>query len=257
MNSNPLDGKGVLVTRPAQQAESLCQLLTENGAIPIRFPTLVIQPAADPALAKTQLAQAEQADWLIFISANAVEQALALLPLPARPKLAAIGKATARALLNAGRKPDLVPASGNDSEALLALPELQRISSQRIVIVRGVGGRETLAETLRARGAMVEYAEVYRRTRPSADAAELIERWCQGQIHVATATSNETLQNLYDMLGPEGRTELLATPLIVVSPRAAQLARDLGFNKPAIVTAEASDQAILEALRQLFPPAAL
>ena len=250
--SDPLTGKGVLVTRPVQQAETLCQLLTAHGAIPIRFPTLAIQSATDPAAAATRLAQTDNADLVIFISANAVEQALQLRPLPVYPKLAAIGKATARALRKAGREPDLMPINGNDSEALLAIRELQQIKGWRIVIVRGVGGRETMAETLRARGAVVEYAEVYRRFRPASDANKLIERWRQGQIHVVTATSNETLQNLYDMLGQAGRTLLLDTPLIVVSARAAQLAQQLGFSKPALITTEASDQALLNTLRTLF-----
>ena len=257
-----LAGKGIVITRPALQADSICHLLLEHNAVPIAFPTLLIQPVADPALAKARLRELEQYDLLLFISVNAVEQALALLSqdlpqdlplgLPKRPKLAAIGKATARALCHAGRVPDFLPAQGNDSEALLALPALHQVKGWRVLIVRGVGGRETLAETLRARGARVEYAEVYQRTIPKADPQSLIARWRQGEIHAVTATSNETLQNLYDMVGTDGRADLLATRLVVVSPRAAVLARQLGFRQPAQVAAEAGDQALLDALLRCF-----
>jgi len=249
-----LAGKGIVVTRPAWQAASLCALLAEHGAVPIAFPTLEIQPIADSKAAKAALSRAAQSDLLIFISANAVEQALALLPqgLPERPKLAVIGKATARALRRAGREPDLIPTAGNDSEALLALAELQRMNGCQVLIVRGVGGRETLAETLRARGANVNYAEVYRRVRPHSNPSELIARWQRAEIHAVTATSNETLQNLYDLVGETGRRYLLRTPLVVVSPRAAVLAVELGFRAPTTVAEEAGDLALLDALRQLF-----
>lgn len=253
-----LAGKGIVITRPASQADSICRLLREYKAVPIAFPTLLIQPVADSTIAQARLRRLDQYDLLVFISVNAVAQALALLSqtllqgLPERPKLAAIGKATARALCQAGRVPDFLPAQGNDSEALLALPALHQVNGWRVLIVRGVGGRETLAETLRARGASVEYAEVYQRTMPKTDPQALLARWQQGEIHAVTATSNETLQNLYDMVGADGRADLLATRLAVVSPRAAVLARQLGFRQSVQVAAEASDQALLEALLRCF-----
>jgi uroporphyrinogen-III synthase len=249
-----LRGKGIVVTRPVGQAGTLCALLAEQGAVPITFPTLAIQPITGLEAAQTVASQAERADLLIFISANAVEQVLALLPqgLPSRPKLAVIGKATARALRRAGYEPDFMPTTGNDSEALLALPGLQCVQAWQVLIVRGAGGRETLAETLRARGAKVRYAEVYRRLKPCVDPSDLIARWQRGEVHGVTATSNETLQNLYDLLGTAGRSCLLTTPLVVVSPRAALLAAELGFNAPIQITAEASDQALMDALNRLL-----
>lgn len=247
-----LTGKGVVITRPIHQVEPLCALLRQHGAVPIRFPTLEIVPVADSTKARSQLIQAEQADLVIYISVNAVEQALALNPLPVRPKLAAIGQATAKALRQAGREPDLIPARQNNSEALLALPELQQLQGWQIVIVRGVGGREMLINTLRQRGASVQYAELYQRIRPEQDAAPLLARWQQGEIHAVTATSNEALQNLYDMVGEQGQDWLITTTLVVVSPRAAQLARELGFQQPAVIAENASDQALLAALLNLF-----
>jgi len=141
-----------------------------------------------------------------------------------------------------------VPEQRYDSEALLALPELQQMTGRRVVIFRGEGGRELLAQTLRARGATVEYAECYRRLPPSGDVAELIGRWARGEIDAAIVTSNEALQNLYDALGSTGRAWLCATQLIVVSLRQAQLAQALGFTRAAIVSARADDDAMFAAL---------
>lgn len=248
-----LTGWRVLVTRPAHQAEGLCRLLEEHGAEPIRFPTLSIEPPTDPQPAKAVLARLDEFDLAIFISANAIEQCLQRIdtPLPPGLRLAVVGKASARALEAAGYRVDHQPVDGADSEALLALPALQQITGQRVLIVRGEGGRELLAETLRTRGARVEYAEVYRRTVPTADASALSRRWRTEGIDAVTVTSNQTLQNLHDLLDPAGRECLLRTPLVVVSPRAGELARQLGHTAPITVAAEAGDEAVLEALRAL------
>lgn len=249
-----LQDRGIVVTRPSHQAETLCWLLAEHGARPIVFPTLAIAAAADPAAAMAVIERLAGFDLAIFISANAVEQGLAFMPakLPEGLRLAVIGRATARALRARGHEPDLQPTAGADSEALLALPAMQQVAGRRILIVRGEGGRETLAETLRARGAAVEYAEVYRRVRPAADPAALIERWRRGEVHAVTVTSNETLHNLCELVGPAGRELLRDTPLVVVSPRARERAVELGIRAPVGVAREAGDQALIEALIALF-----
>ncbi len=111
----------------------------------------------------------EPADLYVFISPNAVTFAGRLLEghsLPDGARLAAVGSGTAQALQQAGFKVDLLPDARFDSEGLLALPELSRLAGRRVVIVRGEGGRPLLGDELRARGADVVYAEVYRRSRP-------------------------------------------------------------------------------------------
>jgi uroporphyrinogen-III synthase len=242
-----LGGKGVLVTRPAAQAAGLCHLIEQAGGRAIPFPTIEILPSAHPEPARGLLA--EPWDLLIFVSRNAVEQALPLFPatrLPSEPELGAVGAATAKALAEAGRLPDLMPSTGYDSESLLALPRLADMRGRRVLIVRGEGGRPLLGDTLSARGAEVAYAEVYRRTLPRADAASLLTRW-DSDVQLVTATSGEVLDNLCTLLGEEGRERLLATPLAVVSERTAAAARALGF--PRVEIAErATDEDLLAAL---------
>jgi uroporphyrinogen-III synthase len=242
-----LSGKGVLVTRPAGQAAGLCRLVAEAGGRAICFPTIAIQPPQDPDRARRLLA--EPWDLMIFISQNAVERALPLLPrqaLPPGPRLAAIGRATAQALEQAGRGPDFTPGARFDSESLLALPELGDVTGQRVLIVRGEGGRPLLGDTLIERGAELAYAEVYRRALPQGDAAHLISRW-RREVHLVTATSDEILLNLCELLGEQGRELLLATPLVVVSERTAQTAGLLGFARVEVAD-NATDEAMLAAL---------
>ena len=241
-----LAGLGVLVTRPALQSAGLCRLIEHCGGRPLAFPALEIRPPEEPGEARRLLER--EWDLVIFISPNAVRFALSLSATgrpPGAAQVAAVGRGSARALAAAGVQPDLVPER-YDSEGLLALPELARVAGRRILIVRGEGGRALLGDTLERRGAEVHYAEVYRRLRPSVDAAPLVARWGR-DVQVVTATSVEVLENLALMLGEEGRGLLCATPLVVISERMQQAAARLGIAR--VLRAEgAGDEALLDAL---------
>jgi uroporphyrinogen-III synthase len=245
--TGPLAGLGVLVTRPAGQALGLCQLIESAGGRPLALPTIAIVPVADPAPARGLLAEAW--DLMVFTSRNAVELALALGGDGAWPhaaRLAAVGRATATALSAAGRAPDLVPPERYDSESLTAMPGLAQMSGRRVLIVRGEGGRALLGEVLAERGAQVQFAEVYRRVRPAIDPRQVLARW-SADVGLVTATSDEVLLNLVEILGVDGREQLLATPLVVISERTAQTAQGLGF-RTVRVAERAEDQAILNTL---------
>ena len=145
-----------------------------------------------------------------------------------------------------------MPEDQFNSEALLALDELQDLSGQRVVIFRGNGGREYLHDSLLARGAEVDYVEVYRRACPVVDDDELLAGTIdQGYLAAVTVTSNETLQNLFDMAGAAGQPLLRELPLIVVGERQVALARQLGFSKQPLLAANASAEAIVAAAQSL------
>lgn len=249
----PLRGVSVLVTRPAGQAEALCRLIEEKGGEALRFPALALEPVARESRAAAPLRGVRGYDLAIFVSANAAQFGLRLLQgtWPAQVPVAAVGRATAAALTAAGVPVAVVPAARYDSEALLAHPALQRMAGKRVLIVRGAGGRELLREMLSQRGARVDYAEVYRRTLPNAaDVGVLLDQWRGGGVSVVTATSEQILNNLCGLLGEQGRELLLATPLVVISQRVAELARTLGFQHTAWVASEASDAGIVAAIEQ-------
>jgi len=251
MRRPELDGVGVLVTRPAHQASGLCALIEQSGGRALRFPVMAIAPVADPRAALALVGRLAQYNLAIFISPNAVEFGFDLIEktarMPAGLKLAAVGEGSARALFQrAGRAPDLQPQERFDSESLLALPELQQVSGWRIAIFRGEGGRELLAETLRARGAEVDYIEVYRRERPLVDRAALALQLRRGEVNVVTVTSSEGLRNLLELAGDENSAQLRRLPLVVVSERTAELARSFGFSQPVLVAAKAGDAALVE-----------
>jgi uroporphyrinogen-III synthase len=242
-----LQGIGILVTRPAHQAADLCALIESHGGRALAFPALEIGPPSEPAAVVGILQQ--PTDLYIFISPNAVSFARRLLDghaLSTGAKLAAVGSGTAQALQQAGFRVDLLPDIRFDSEGLLALPELSQLLGCRVVIVRGEGGRPLLGDELRARGADLVYAEVYRRSRPECDPTPLLHGWRQ-QVDLVTATSNEILANLVEMLGPAGWPQLHQTPLLVISERMREQAHELGF-KTILSAKNASSYSIVERL---------
>ncbi|MGB0721648.1 MAG: uroporphyrinogen-III synthase [Gammaproteobacteria bacterium] len=240
-----LVGFGVVVTRPAGQAEGLCARIEAAGGTALRFPTIEIVPLSDAGT--LGLLGRGDFDRVIFISANAVRLGLPGFK-PGSAGLLAVGRATEAALADAGLAVLARPEAPFNSEALLALDVLRRVQGRRVLIVRGQGGRELLAETLRQRGAHVAYADVYARRRPDTPESSLFAAWVAGAIQAVTANSVETLDNLHAMLGPAARALLLNTPLAVASARVRERAEALGFRAPMVVARDAGDAAMMDAL---------
>jgi len=247
-----LGGLSVLITRPAEQSAPLAEAISNAHGRPITFPALEILGPKDKHSARAQLAKLHSIDLLIFVSANAVRYAFPLMPdkIPLDLQIAAVGKATAKALDEYGLEATLVPDSSMDSEGLLALPQLQDVAGRHIVIVRGNGGRELIRETLEERGARVEYVEVYRRQIPNRNPANLIANWEQ-MVEAVTITSGQILENLFTLLGEEGSRALKKTPMVVVSERIAEQAAALGC-QIVYLADSAMDTDLLTSLCEIF-----
>lgn len=254
MITHVLQDIGVLVTRPAAQAESLCQSIEDAGGHAIRFPAIEIADIQNIQPLNDQIHRLHEFDLAIFVSVNAAVKGAAFVSSirtwPVQCQVAAIGKRTAAALEHAGIAVNVIPQGRFDSESLLALAELQDMSGKRVIIFRGEGGRELLGNSLRERGAQVEYAETYRRVMPDEKPDEVLRYWESGRINITIVTSGEILVNLITLIGESGKHLLFHTPLVVISERIAQQARDMGFMSTIMVSREMSDAAIMESLYQ-------
>lgn len=249
--SGVLRGFRVLITRPMPRAATLCRLVEQAGGVAVHFPTLEILPSPNAEKAMEQFHDLAGYKWIIFISANAVKFALSAcggtLRFPSHIKVAAIGRATAKALTKAGIQTDLVPGQPFDSEALLETVEMNNVDGSRCLIVRGHGGRELLADSLHNRGAEITYVEVYTRTQPSTDVSSLIKSWQIDGMDIVTVASGQTLENLFAMMGADGARLLKATPMLVNSPRLRSKALELGVTH-VMLAPDASDNTIFYSL---------
>jgi uroporphyrinogen-III synthase len=253
-----IKGLKVLLTRPKGQQQELQQHLLQAGADVVSFPVLAIEPLSEQVDAnywqccKQQCLRLDEFQHVIFISTNAVRHGFEWIEqywpqLPTGIHWYAIGSTTAKALQQYGIAANVGDASMN-SEALLQLPGLQKLSNEKVLIVRGIGGRDFLQQQLQKRGAIVDALECYRRSLPFMPEGKLTELIESQQFDVICLHSGESLQNFVHMLGDkiEQSTDIA---LLVPGQRVAAMAKEQGF-KTVIVADNASSAGIISALEQ-------
>lgn len=202
MNAKLLHGRHIVITRPLGQAGKLSNLIKESDGETVSFPLIEITPLNNYDAFKGTISQLDQYDWAIFISSNAVQNGMPFvskLQLPASLQFAAIGPRTAAELASFGIQNTLIPKDRFDSESLLALAQMQNIKNKKVMIFRGIGGREVLADTLKSRGAQVNFAECYQRVNPQKDLSTLTTLKKNKALDAIVVTSSEAMRHLLSM----------------------------------------------------------
>jgi uroporphyrinogen-III synthase len=214
----------------------------------------VISGLTDPSAARAVAATLERCDVVIFVSRNAAEFGVELLrgqgrSLAGKPVFA-VGLGTAGRLAALGVKGVQAPVSEFSSEGLLRLEGLGegRIRDKRIMIFRGVGGREHLAKTLERRGAEVVYCECYERRKPELVLGAVLKKSGIKVPDIGLATSLEALENLVEKIESEGIERLFDMQMLVVGSRVGQEVEALGFTHRALVVENPSDESIIRRL---------
>lgn len=257
-----LAGRHILVTRPAGQADGLLQAIRDHGGDAVHTPVMAIEPLHEEngddqqciRQCKQQILELDGFYAVIFISGNAVAYGLRWIDqywpqLPIDVLWFGIGRSTVEKLKTEG-----IPALDTkehgpmDSEALLEHPELQQLLHKKILIIRGVGGREFLADQLQARGAEVRYLECYRRTIANNSTKSLSQLILERNIDTVCINSGQSLGNFLQMLGPEGKVLLSNILVVVPGERVARLAGEAGIARIAQAK-NASDDAVLDAIK--------
>lgn len=218
MADNGLAGVRVLVTRPGNQAQALVDAIEAAGGTALRFPVIEIE-GRDPGDVAAMASELSEPDIALFVSANAVRFGAAHA---GSTRVAAIGPATTRELEQRGHDVAVRSADGFDSEHLLATRDMQQVAGKVVRIIRGNGGRELLADTLRERGATVEYLEVYTRRAPDYPAGEIAalgRQLAAGDIGCITIMSVESLVNFLALLPSTYHDALLKTLLVTPAAR--------------------------------------
>lgn len=269
----------VVITRPRKQAEIWAEKLSRHGISSLCMPLLEITAFRDDnpdhqqqcRAIKNHILELDLYQKVIFVSQNAVEQALHWIDvywpqIPVGVDFFAIGETTARFLVEQGLSvQNLATSNQSDmtSEALLMHPALQSVADEKILIVRGVGGRGYLADELRRRGAKVDYCEVYQRN-IAADALPGMTSWINnqqawnGQHYLLAFHSSETWNYFCDLAGkiqaanagdlmPKFRT----LSVLVPSARVEEEVNKSGFHH-TILAKNATDEAMTQAVNHFI-----
>lgn len=258
--TNFLKDVGIVITRPAAQAQKLSGLLCAEGGKPILFPLIDIVALADYQAFDATINSLENYDWAIFISSNAVQNGMTRVlqrfpQLPVNLKLAAIGPVTATELTKMTGREILIPKGRFDSESLLSLPQMQAMQGQRVMIFRGVGGREVLADTLSARGATVTFAECYRRINPQTTSTPLKALWQNGEFQAIVVTSSEAMRHLLQMTSHGSADWLQKIAICVNHARIAEQAHTVNSSLNIHIADAPGDPAMLACLQRALSPA--
>ncbi|MBJ7545675.1 uroporphyrinogen-III synthase [Pseudomonas sp. OA3] len=250
----------LLLTRPAEDCAALAQTLAAQGVVSHCMPLLAIEALDETPEQRSAFADLQRYCAVIVVSKPAARIGLQLLaqhgaPTPDLPWFS-VGAATAAVLAEQGlgvHFPDL----GDDSEALLALPALQQAiaaPAPRVLILRGEGGREFLAERLRSQGVSVDYLPLYRRVLPQYAPGELSRQVRAERLNGLVVSSGQGFEHLLQLAGDDWPA-LARLPLFVPSPRVAEQARAAGAQ--IVVDCRGASAAALQAALEPFPAAAL
>lgn len=217
-----LAGRSVVVTRARAQASDLVRRLTDLGADVVELPVIAIEPPADGGAslgAAMDRAVGGAYAWVVVTSANAVARAVDALagrPLPAATRWAAVGSATAKALMTRGVVPDLVPAEAVSDALVAEFPLAPAPGSapgrgtveEAVLFVRAERVREVVVPGLVAKGWRVDDAVAYRTVAGAVD-PDAVAR--ARSADAVAFTSSSTVERTVDLLGVGG------VPPVVVS----------------------------------------
>lgn len=228
-----LQGLRILNTRPTDQAQAINQIITDAGGIVIACNTLEIK--ATSADWKDNLPELKTIDQAIFVSVNAVKYCFTQLKQynihwPEHIHVIAMGLGTANALKEYSITVHELP-DAPDSEHLLTLKSLEMLKNQRVLLVKGQGGRTLIEEGLKQRGADVINLVVYERLCPTINRDMIYSIWHDDLVDVILITSEHSLENLFKLFGSQANEWLISKTYWLISERLAKIASSFGIKK--------------------------
>lgn len=254
--TKPLFGKKVVVTRAAGQAAEFTSLLCETGAEVLPFPTIQIAPPRSWEAADRAIGDIARYDWLLFTSANGVAmffERLMSLGGDIRDlkglRIGAIGPKTSARLQALGLRVDVFP---DEYRAEALVDALGKVKGCRVLLARAEIARDILPKTLKARGAAVTVATVYRTLKPRSLPGGVKQRLLAGEIDVVTFTSSSTVDGfLRHFSAREKRRIFEHTKAAVIGPITSATLREHGI-RPVIQAKRYTTEALAKAIVKYF-----
>ncbi|GAM08737.1 uroporphyrinogen-III synthase [Geobacter sp. OR-1] len=235
-DTRPLFGKGILVTRAADQAGEFSAMLEELGATVWECPTIqIVDPESTDAIDKA-ITELSSFSWIIFTSINTVQHVFArlnALGLDSRAfgsgKVCAVGPKTAAAIAKHGITPDMVPPNYKAEGVIEAFRSME-LSGKRILYPKADRARDLIPKAMAEMGAEVVDPVAYRNILPEAVPPPILQALEERKIHCVTFTSSSTVDNLAKLLGENRFLHLLdGVAVAAIGPITGRTCRDLGL----------------------------
>jgi uroporphyrinogen-III synthase len=228
-DARPLAGRRVLVTRPRAQAEALVRQLEAVGAVAVMAPAIQVVPPEDPTPLLQAVADLSQFDWIVFASVNAVDAFVHAATTPRLPNIAVVGRRTAERLGDHGVKATVVPAEFRAEALVDAITAHAPIAGARVLLPRSDIGRDTIADGLRAAGAIVTNVVAYRTIAEPAGGStpDVLKMLADRELDAVTFTSGSAVHHFVQRYGPESIDLLRNTTVAVIGPVTAEAAQSL------------------------------
>ena len=256
--SKPLFGKRIVVTRSRNQASVFAEMLIDQGATTIEFPTIDVVPPTSWDELDHALGAIETYQWIIFTSANAIKYFMERLRSLGKDlrilkgvQICVVGPKTAEALEQYGLRPDLIPHEFKAEGVLTALGGV-KVKGQKFLIPRAKLAREIIPDKLRELGAVVTVAVAYENVKPIADTARVKKLFEEKKIAAVTFTSSSTVHNFVEILGRKEYKILMQGAIVAcIGPITAKTADEYGM-KTEIMPKEYTIPAFVEAMVEYY-----
>jgi uroporphyrinogen III methyltransferase/synthase len=258
VRTRPLEGRTIVVTRAAAQAQRFVSLLQAAGARVLETPTISIEPPASWAPLDAALDAASTFSWLVFTSVNGVamvDRRLTGRRLAwscfARARVAAIGPATAEALAEHGLRVEIVPTEYR-AEGLVDRLRSELVPGDRILLPRAALTRDVLVKQLTELGVAVTEVPAYSTKRVGANGGALRQALAAGTVDAVTFTSSSTARNFAELFTEDERRAWLGSVTVAsIGPITATTAAEYGLTT-RVMPSEYTIPALARAIENYF-----
>lgn len=242
----------ILVTRPDERGKQLTDLLNQAGRVALHLPLFTFESGKELESLPKKLNQLNPSDYVFLVSKSAVDfsvKTLKEIGFHWREDLQyfTVGQRTAQHFSCQSEQSIRYPIEQENSEGLLALPEMLQLNGKQILILRGNGGREYFSEQAKKRGAIIEIVECYRREPISYNSDEQSSICKRSGVDTLVVTSLETLHALIAFTPESEQDWLKGCKLVTVSARIADVAKSQGW-QTVILSPKADNQSLLKTL---------
>jgi len=253
-----LEGKRVVVTRAAEQSESLVKALKALSAKPVVLPMVEFAPPDDVAALDQAIRELQSHDWVFLTSQNAIRalrERCELLKMDLREacgdvRVAVVGPGTAAAAEGEGLRVSYV-ATKHQGNAL-AEELAGQVRGKRVLLPRSDRANPELVEKLKQSGAEIAEVCVYKTIRPERAHAETAAAIAKGRTDAVLFFSPSAVHHLEELLGHQEFVALSRRSIFAAIGPVTEDALHNAKVERVLLAREASVSAVIEALTDYF-----